>query len=200
MLSHIWPKPKTAHGDIGFLVDMRTIGSTGGLYGDPSISLSERATRLLVDTLANVHENLLSFAIENDDRMDLSQVGPILDRLADAATDVKVVGTIEETRARFARSAERDGSSVSAQISPSSVGVDVSAGAERESSDSDLAQTVQHGIATHRIIFGDVQHALLEFAKLLHPNHIWIVLDEWSDVPLDLQPYLATLSVGVCSL
>ena len=64
---------KTADGDIGFLVDMRTIGSTGGLYADPSYSISERATRLLVDTLGYIHENLLRFSIENDDRLDLSQ-------------------------------------------------------------------------------------------------------------------------------
>lgn len=77
---------KTADGDIAFLVDMRTIGSTGGLYGDPSVSISERATRLLVDTLIYIHEHLLSFAIENDERMDLSHVGPVLDRLVKRAT------------------------------------------------------------------------------------------------------------------
>lgn len=32
-------------------VDMRLIGSTGGIFSDPNISLGERATRLLVDTL-----------------------------------------------------------------------------------------------------------------------------------------------------
>ena len=182
---------KTADGDIGFLLDMRTIGSTGGLYADPLISISGRATRLLVDTLVYVHENLLKFSIENDDRMDLSQVGPILDRLADAASNVRVVGTTEETMTRVAQSIDKGTADLPVQLAPSSLGVDVSAGIEHESSKSHLTQTVQQGIATHRIIFGDVQHALLEFAELFHPNRIWIVLDEWSDVPFDLQPYLA---------
>lgn len=182
---------KTADGDIGFLVDMRTIGSTGGLYADSSIGISERATRLLVDTLTFIHENLLSFAIENDDRLDLSQVGPTLDKLADAASNVRVVGITHETRTRIAQSAKRDKSDLSLRLSPSSVGLNMSAEVDYETSKSNLAQTVQQGIATHTVIFGDVQQALLEFARLIHPNRIWVVLDEWSDVPLELQPYLA---------
>lgn len=182
---------KTADGDIGFLVDMRTIGSTGGLYGDPSISVSDRATRLLVDTLVYIHENLLKFSIENDDRMDLSQVGPILDRLADAASNIRVVGITQETETKVARYTNRGKSALSVELSPSSVGVGMVAGVEYEDSESNLGQTVQQGIATHRVIFGDVQRALLEFADLFQPNRIWIVLDEWSYVPLDLQPYLA---------
>ncbi len=182
---------KTADGDIGFLVDMRTIGSTGGLYADSSISISERATRLLVDTLFNIHDHLLTFSIENDDRLNLSQVGPVLDRLADAASNVRVVGTTEETSERAAQSTNKGRSNLSVEFSSANVGVGASAAAEFETSKSHLGRTVQHGIATHRVIFGDVQRALFDFASLFKPNRIWIVLDEWSDVPLDLQPYLA---------
>ena len=170
---------------------MRTIGSTGGLYADPSFSTAERATRLLVDTLLNIHDNLLRFSIENDDRLDLSQVGPILDRLGKAATNVRVVGTTQETRAHVAHATDKSSSNLSVQLSPSRVSAEASAGVEHDTSESSLAQSVEEGVATHRVIFGDVQYALLEFSTLLRPNRIWIVLDEWSDVPLDLQPYLA---------
>ena len=182
---------KIAGGDIGILVDMRTIGSTGGLYADPSISLAERATRLLVDTLICIHESLLSYSIENSERIDLSQAGHILDRLADAATNVRVVGTIKETRSSITSSAEIGGSGLSGEISPSSARLHVGTKDEHEKFRSDSDQIINEGISNHRIIFGDVQHALYAFAELLRPNRIWIVLDEWSDVPLDLQPYLA---------
>ena len=182
---------KAADGDIGFLVDMRTIGSTGGLYADPSYSISERATRLLVDTLGYIHENLLRFSIENDDKLDLSQVGPILDRLAESACDVKVVGTTQETKSDVVQRKDRDQSDLSVSVSPSDARIEVAAGSEYESSASRLDQTIQKGIATRRVIFGDVQQALSRFTDLLKPNRLWIVLDEWSDVPLDLQPYLA---------
>lgn len=38
-------------GSLAIELDMRTIGSTGGIYSDNQLALSERATRLLVDTL-----------------------------------------------------------------------------------------------------------------------------------------------------
>lgn len=182
---------KATDGDIGFLVDMRTIGSTGGLYSDPSIGISERAARLLVDTLIYIHDNLVKFSIENDDRLDLSQAGPVLDRLADAATNVRVVGTTQETTAARIQYADSDKLGVSANLSPSEANFGIISQVERRNSISTSGQTVREGIATHQIIFGDVQQALIQFAGLLKPNRIWIVLDEWSDVPLDLQPYLA---------
>lgn len=182
---------KAAAGDIGFLVDMRTIGSTGGLYSDTSIGISERAARLLVDTLTSIHHNLLKFSIDNDERLDLSQAGPILDRLADAATQVRVVGTTQETREAKIQHEGANRSSLSATVSPSSANLKIVSENEHRNSISSSSQTIREGIATHKILFGDVQYALRQFADLLKPNRIWIVLDEWSDIPPDLQPYLA---------
>lgn len=42
--------------EIPIFVDMRTIGSSVGLFADDSVPLSERATRLLRDTLAAIHD------------------------------------------------------------------------------------------------------------------------------------------------
>ena len=182
---------KTADGDVGFVVDMRTIGSTGGLYFDPSVSISERAARLLVDTLTYIHENLLKFAVENDKRMDLSQAGPILDRLANAATDVRVVGTTQETCETTVGHSSTVKSGLGVNLSPTEANLGIASDSEHRNSISGSRQTTREGVATHRIIFGDVQQALAGFVDLLRPGRVWIVLDEWSDVPLDLQPYLA---------
>src|SRR5438093_566579 len=51
-------------GDLPIYVDMRTIGSTGGIYSDESIPLAERATILLMDTLGAIHERVLDFVTE----------------------------------------------------------------------------------------------------------------------------------------
>lgn len=182
---------KAANGDIGFVIDMRTIGSTGGLYADHSMTLSERATRLLVDLLTYIHENLLGFSIENDEEIDLSQAGIILDRLADAASNVKVVGVTLESKENQIESTNSSEGGVSTNLSTSKFGLNVSTEVKQRESESISDKIVHEGIATHRVIFGDVQRSLLEFIELLHPKRIWIVLDEWSDIPLDLQPYLA---------
>ena len=50
-------------GDISVYLDLRNIGSTGGIYSDQSIPFAERATRLLMDTLSAVHEELMNIVL-----------------------------------------------------------------------------------------------------------------------------------------
>jgi len=85
----------TKNGDISVYVDMRTVGSTGGLYGDESIPIPERATRLIVDTLGELHETLLQFAVSPVSSLNLAEFGPLLDQLASAITEVTVHGSTQ---------------------------------------------------------------------------------------------------------
>ena len=86
---------KREEGQCSIYVDLRTIGSTGGLYSDTSITVEERATKLLVDVLSAIHDQLLDFAIENANKLDLSIIGPILDGLASSITEVRITGPVE---------------------------------------------------------------------------------------------------------
>jgi hypothetical protein len=45
----------------------------------------------------------------------------------------------------------------------------------------------------YRVHFGSVGKALGELSKALHPSRLLVALDEWSTIPLELQPYLADL-------
>ena len=56
----------------------------------------ERATRLLVDTLVAIHGELIDAALNESTGIDLSQVSPVLDDMADAISEVNVRGTAEE--------------------------------------------------------------------------------------------------------
>ena len=56
-------------GDLAVYIDMRTIGSTGGIYNDPSLPIAERGTRLLLDTLGAMHEPLVDRALAVDTRL-----------------------------------------------------------------------------------------------------------------------------------
>src|SRR5947209_2530600 len=70
-------------GDLAIYVDLRTIGSTGGIYADDTMPPAERGTHLLVDTIEAIHEQLLAIIIERD----ITHAGllPALDAVADAA-------------------------------------------------------------------------------------------------------------------
>jgi Cdc6-like AAA superfamily ATPase len=47
-------------------VDLRNMGSSGGIYADAQIPLTQRATRLLLDVLGDVHEGLVEHAVTAD--------------------------------------------------------------------------------------------------------------------------------------
>lgn len=89
---------KKKEGNCCINIDLRTIGSTGGLYSDSTISIAERATRLLVDSLSVIHNQILDFAIDDKNTIDLSKLGPVLDELSDAITEVQILGPIEKER------------------------------------------------------------------------------------------------------
>ena len=80
-------------GALTVYVDLRTVGSTTGLYTDSKASVSERATRLLLDVLIYIHNEILAATVE-DKRLDLSILGPLLDDLAESFSEVRVEGQL----------------------------------------------------------------------------------------------------------
>jgi hypothetical protein len=178
-------------GDLPVYVDMRTIGSTGGLYADPQVPIPERATRLLMDTLGALHDGLLEHVLNRND-INLAQVGPLLDALADAATEVTVVGQVETEEAQSSRKSQSSASEVGIHISAApEIAGDVKS--SRESS-RDFSQSIKRsGNQYHRVHFGRVGQALHRLLDALSGRRIWLLLDEWSAVPAELQPYLADL-------
>ena len=186
---------ETVHqrGDIPIYVDLRTVGSTGGLYSDGSIHLAERATRLLVDTLAAVHEELLSAALQDDSRLNLAEIGPVLDEFADAITEVTVTGNVREELGaqQEGRTAEAGGLTVKAGLDGAAVSYEGSTAAETIGR-SDIRMTTE-GTPAHRVHFGRVLSLFERLTRVLDGKRIWLLLDEWSVVPLELQPYLADL-------
>jgi hypothetical protein len=171
-------------------VDLRNIGSSGGLYADASIPIPQRATRLLLDVLGSIHEGLLQYVVNA--AMDLATIGPALDDLASAATEVEVVGeTQRETRELDRREQQRSSATnISLQAKPAaefSSTISSKASSQRET------RTAESGAARYRVHFGSTSKALTGLVSAVKPSRLLFILDEWSAVPLELQPYLADL-------
>jgi hypothetical protein len=49
------------------------------------------------------------------------------------------------------------------------------------------------GIEHHYVLFGPLTRALRGIANALGEARLWLLLDEWSSIPRDLQPFLADL-------
>lgn len=189
----VFRQSRRASGEIAIQIDMRNLGSSGGIYADSSIPLPQRATRLLIDVLAAIHGNLFEQAVEHDALVNLGTAGNALDELFLAHSTVKVVGpvTVEMTAsAENARNAESMlGLSLSASEPSFSAELKVG-GSERETV---TATKIFTGEEVSRVNFGSVGNSLRKVVETLPKGKLWILIDEWSEVPLDLQPYLADL-------
>jgi len=180
-------------GDAAVYLDMRTIGSTGGLYADSSKPLSQRATQLLVDTMTAVHDGLYEFFIEQAEELDLSTTGVLLDQLAEAITSVEVKGDVEH-ETKTSESVDNSNlfkAGLSANAKGITLGVNVSE-EEKQKTQYEVKMT-EKGVPTHRVHFGAVGQVLRRIAEAMKGRRVWLLLDEWSNVPIDLQPYLADL-------
>lgn len=181
------------NGEIAIQLDMRNLGSAGGVYADPAIPLAQRATRLLIDVIAAIHGHLFEQAIAHDGLVNLGTVGAPLDELFDAHKSVRVVG---ETLVEFAATAETAGGAeakLGFSTSVTSPSLSGEFKVNESSRDSVSAKKTIKGQEIHRVNFGSVATALRRVVENLPKGRLWLLIDEWSEVPLDLQPLLADL-------
>ena len=55
------------------------------------------------------------------------------------------------------------------------------------------AKVKSSGIELIHMDFSSAQSTLAGFISVLGINRLWLLFDEWSEVPIDLQPYLVDL-------
>jgi hypothetical protein len=190
LLTKVRQTRKTA-GEAAVLIDMRNLGSSGGIYGDPLIPLPERANRLLVDVLATLHEQLHAQAVDGD-ILDLGKVGNLLNDLFDVHSTIKVTG---ETIIEESASAE---SAASAELKLGITGsaapnFNVGAGVSNTSKDAVAAKKTVKGKEILHVNFGAVGTVMRKLVEKLPNKRLWVLIDEWSEVPLPIQPVLADM-------
>lgn len=179
--------------ELPIFIDMRTIGSSVGLFADESVPIAERATRLLRDTLAAIHNSLYELATSPGETLNLASVGPQLDALYDAATETQVVGsTTQESQDSHAARNEVNSSAAFA-ASGTTASLSVSGADKSEVSRTEGSKTQKTGNSVHRVRFGAIGQTLGHIAASAAPRRVWLLLDEWSSVPVDLQPFLADM-------
>lgn len=192
LLTYFRQSRRTA-GEIAIQLDMRNLGSVGGIYADASIPLPQRATRLLIEVLAMIHGGLFEQAIEHDSLVNLGTAGLALDELFSAHTTVRVVGTTMVEVTSTAENATNAEAKLGFSATMELPGVSGNAGTSMAEKESVSAKKSVTGVEVPRLNFGSVGTALRKVVETLPNKKLWLLIDEWSVVPLDLQPYLADL-------
>jgi len=170
-------------------IDCRTLGSTEQ-FTDESLLMKRRCLALFRDFLLEIYGSLLEYIIENPS-----------ERAEDALESVdQLAGIITEPRSKVithqvsseSRKSESSKNSVGGGFSgrPTGVSARIEAGASGSKSEEEKT-TSQMGVELEeKIILPDLYRALKRTLELAETELV-VLVDEWSSLPRDVQPYLA---------
>lgn len=182
-------------GDIGVFLDLRTIGSPDGLFGENPGPPEKRAAKLLVDLLGQLHEALMMAVIEDDALIEDSLFLIRLDELAAAVTTVRLSGDVEVERQGEESREQAESSGLGIEASLSSGGVRGQYGSASTATSRDSVREVRRGAEEVSLNFSQLAAALRDLAAALPGRRLWVLLDEWSSIPPDVQPFVGEFLV-----
>ena len=175
-------------------IDLRVVGSNGAIYSDPGRPITERATRLLTDVLVALESELIQIAVAQiDSSPDPKQISLRIDDLAEAIRAVEVRGSIEKEETTEDAAASQSDAKAGVSLDPSKLKVSADVAGKLSSSIKTSSKTKTTGRLRASIAFGTLQSALSGLLAVLGSPEVWLLIDEWSEIPSDLQPYLADL-------
>ena len=179
--------------NLAIYTELNALGSAASVYSDATLTIPNRATSLLRDLLISVHEELRRKISHDSERLSLHECNQWLTELLDQINQVQVVGETETNEQFDQRAKITACDSVSVDLTPTSGKLAATAENTSEAEDKHLSAIRQKGVARYHIKFGGVNSTFRSLALALPVKRIWILLDEWSSVPIELQPYLADL-------
>jgi hypothetical protein len=174
-------------------VDLRTSGSSGGIYNDPSRTVSERGTALLIDVLEALHSGIIDHVYGQQIDSPADELVELTDLLAATITQTRVMGEYErELSSRHAQGSE-DTTGASLSVTSKGPGLELSSkSTENDRGETEVRERFQ-GTERPYVHFGAISRTLGRIINTLQAKRLWVILDEWSSIPLDLQPLLADL-------
>ena len=169
-------------------IDSRTLGSTAQ-FSDSSIPIRTRCLALFRDILNPIHNVLIEHIIENPKNEDLAvRALDTADKLLSSI--VEPVKLYEEDSVKTTES-ETQGAEFTGRfdISPST-STDIGASFRSASQESQQIEKTYRVKSEDKVVFPAI-HDFLSSTLRLAGIKLYILLDEWSSIPIDIQPYLA---------
>lgn len=179
-------------GDIAIYVDCQNIGSNQSIYDDRELPIAERATRLLIDVCCAMHWSFMESFTDSRRGWSLSDVAPLLDEFTGAITQVRIDGVYEAEIKTV--DLEKSGSSASIGATlrdKPEISATISSNSGQENSEE--LRHKRTGVERSSIDFNFIMQKMRAIVNFVAPKRIWLLIDEWSTVPSDIQPYLADL-------
>lgn len=170
-------------------IDCRTLGSTAQ-FSDHEAPLPRRCLSLFRDILLAVYHKLLEHIVEQPSAKAneaLAEVDLLVSLITDPVRTLKPEKvTTEHGRAAIAERSTTAGVVTSQELLEGKLGATHRrAGSMSEKRESQFAVESQD-----KVIFPELQKCLRDVLALAD-TRLFLLVDEWSSIPLDIQPYLA---------
>jgi hypothetical protein len=180
-------------GDHAIYLDLRSVGSNSSIYNDGNRSLTDRAATLIVDVLNAVYDELYIIVVKAiDTAPDPNQLTLRLDDLSSAISTIRITGPIEREVQTEETASQDTAISLKASVGPPP-SAEANVSLKTTSTDHGTVRVKRSGVETIHLDFGDITTAITGLVQVLGAPRIWLLIDEWSEIPIDLQPYLADL-------
>ncbi|HXL22687.1 MAG TPA: hypothetical protein VOA78_09480 [Candidatus Dormibacteraeota bacterium] len=169
-------------------IDARTLGSTSQ-FADPSVPLPTRCTALFRDILAEIHDNLLEYVV-NIGGPEAEASLKDLDEFGRVVTEPFTTRVQDKDATRILqKSSDQTATGVSAVLGANTqgkIGIDSTSVRAVEAE-----RSINYAVASEdKILFPAVAGHLRSILARLG-SQLYILVDEWSSLPTDVQPYLA---------
>lgn len=167
-------------------IDARVLGSTTQ-FSDPSVSMPARCLALFRDILGELHNGLLE--------MVANLPGERTERAFERLNALAAIGS-ENTQSWRPESRTLSAENERARTGKANIEVDglggatVDAGVGRRNTEKGAISQNETSERVDRIYFPDV-HGVLNDLLTASGTHLYVLLDEWSSLPEDVQPFLA---------
>jgi len=173
------------------LIDMRRIGSDGQVFSDDSYSLQQKASRLVVETIKAFHEELRTLILSDTEKYNGHNSLLLLDELLNAITKTQIIGEVERNLAYRVNSTSTAKHELSVSfIQPKLAGLFEDTESKQEGIET---ARLEKGIEKPYLQIRNISRIIEDLIKALGLKRLWLLIDEWSDIPQLLQPYLAEL-------
>lgn len=146
----------------------------------------------MIDVCSAIHFGILEQMTDPKSHWDIGAAAPILDRFVEAISEVRVIGSVEleESGKHEDQSTFGFELGMKAEGSPSLSGV---ASMGTRSSAANEHREKRQGVESAWINFNYLNQRTRAIGDHISQRRLWVLVDEWSTVPSDLQPYLADL-------
>lgn len=183
-------KLRKSENSIVVYIDTRTLGSSGSLYNDKTLPISQRSISLFKDVLDVLYNGIWEFVSNNSTNYtrQFSDILQSLDLFEKSYTELVVNGVI--TEGAEAHTTVKQDDSLQFGIEGKKI---LWAIKEIDTSETSSTQTIQkQGTQEHYVNYNAIFHILSDILTLLNVK-LWILIDEFSELPPELQILLADM-------